>query len=283
MGQHQSIVSAEWLKDNLNNPDIKIIDCRFRLPDANWGYQQYNHSHIQNAYYLDLNDHLSQIVTTHGGRHPLPDISLLATKFEQLGIIKNKTTVVVYDDSRFAFSARLWWLLHYLGHDQVFILDGGWQHWQQLNYPTDNVIPPDGNGSFVPVPNLDLTVDIEQIKQCQTSPDTAIIDARSGDRHLGKTEPIDPIAGSIPHSHNVFWQENTTPEGFLKSSSELKKIWKPYLNYQQIIAYCGSGVTACVNIFALKSIGYHNCKLYVGGWSDWCSYLQKSTNLVTHY
>ncbi|WP_069790921.1 sulfurtransferase [Cyanobacterium sp. IPPAS B-1200] len=282
MGQHQSIVSAEWLKDNLNNPDIKIIDCRFRLPDANWGYQQYNHSHIKNAYYLDLNNHLSNTVTDHGGRHPLPDNKLLATKFEQIGIIKNKTTVVVYDDSRFAFCARLWWLLRFLGHHQVFILDGGWHHWQQLNYPTDNVIPSDGQGSFIPEPNFDLTVDIQQVKQAQTSPTVATIDARSGDRHLGKTEPIDPIAGSIPHSHNVFWQQNSTPEGFLKSKLDLETIWQAYLKYPEIIAYCGSGVTACVNIFALETIGYHNCKLYAGGWSDWCSYLQKSENLISH-
>ncbi|MBE9222310.1 sulfurtransferase [Cyanobacterium stanieri LEGE 03274] len=283
MGQHQSIVSAEWLNDNLNNPDIKIIDCRFRLRDARWGYQQYNHSHIKNAYYLDLNDHLSQVVNAHGGRHPLPDNQLLTTKLETIGITKNQTTVVVYDDSRFAFCARLWWLLRYLGHHQVFILDGGWQNWQRHNFPTDDVIPRNHQGSFIAEPNFDSVIDIEGVRQAQLSPNIAIIDARSGDRHLGKTEPIDPIAGSIPHSHNVFWQENTTPEGFLKSPSQLKSIWQPYLKYPEIIAYCGSGVTACVNIFALQTIGYDNCKLYVGGWSDWCSYLVKSEGFISQH
>ncbi len=282
MGQNQSIVSAQWLKDNLNNPDIKIIDCRFRLPDADWGYQQYIQSHIQNAYYLHLNNDLSGLIRSHGGRHPLPDSQLLATKFEQIGIIKNKTTVVVYDDSRFAFCSRLWWLLRYLGHDQVVILDGGWQNWQQLNYPTDDILPPDTQGSFIPEPHPDLLVDIEQVKQALTSPDIAIIDARSCDRHLGKIEPIDPIAGSIPHSHNLFWQENTTPAGFLKSKAQLQQMWQPYQNYSQTFVYCGSGVTACVNIFALETLNYQPPKLYLGGWSDWCSYLQPSVNLVRH-
>jgi thiosulfate/3-mercaptopyruvate sulfurtransferase len=272
MGQTQTIVSAQWLKDNLDNPNVKIIDCRFRLSQTDWGYQEYNNSHIQNAYYLDLNQDLSSPIQNHGGRHPLPDIGVLTQKLEKIGIIKNQTTVVVYDDARFAFASRLWWLLQYLGHGEVFILDGGWQGWTKLGYPVNNITPSLSQGSFLPQPQSDWLVDIEYVKQCQNSDSTVIIDTRSGDRYRGEVEPIDPVAGSIPSAKNVFWQEMTTDTGKLKSLKALESIWQKYKNYQEIIVYCGSGVTACVDIFALKTINVNHCKLYIGGWSDWCSY-----------
>lgn len=272
MGQTQTIVSAQWLRDNIDNPNIKIIDCRFRLSESDWGYQQYNQSHIQNAYYLDLNKDLSSLIQAHGGRHPLPNIEVLAQKLEKIGIIKNKTTVVVYDDARFAFASRLWWLLQYLGHHKVFILDGGWQEWQKLDYPVNNITPSLSQGSFLPQPQCDGLVDIDYVKKRQNSYSTVIIDAREGHRYRGEVEPIDPVAGSIPSAKNVFWQEMTTDKGKLKSLTELEAIWHKYKNYQEIIVYCGSGVTACVDIFALKTINIHYCKLYAGGWSDWCSY-----------
>ncbi|BAQ63446.1 sulfurtransferase [Geminocystis sp. NIES-3709] len=273
MSQTRTIVSAQWLKDNLDNPNVKIIDCRFRLSDSQWGYHQYIQSHIQNSYYLHLNQDLSSPVELYGGRHPLPDSEVLGDKFAQMGIIHNETTIVAYDDSRFAFASRLWWLLKYLGHDRVFLLDGGWQEWTNLNYPVSDQIPdPVSLGSFISQPRLDWVVDINYVRQCQSFSETIIIDARSSDRYSGKFEPIDPIAGSIPGAKNVFWQDITTEQGFLKTKEELESIWSPYKHDQEIIVYCGSGVTACVDIFALKTIEIDQCKLYVGGWSDWCSY-----------
>ena len=273
MGQTQTIVSAQWLKENLDNPNVKIIDCRFRLSDPDWGYQQYTNSHITNSYYLHLNQDLASSVQLHGGRHPLPDTHVLADKFAQMGIIHHETTIVAYDDFRFAFASRLWWLLQYFDHDRVFLLDGGWQEWTNLNYPVTSEIPQSlAYGSFVPQPRLDWLVDIDYVRQCQSSSDCVIVDARSLDRYLGKVEPIDPIAGSIPRAKNIFWQDMTTEEGKLKSMEELTEIWQGYKDYQEIIVYCGSGVTACVDIVALRSIGVNQCKLYVGAWSDWCSY-----------
>lgn len=275
MGQNQTIVSVEWLKDNLDSPNVKIIDCRFRLTEPQWGYQEYTKSHIKNSYYLDLNQDLSTKVETHGGRHPLPDTQVLADKLASFGIIHNKTTVVVYDDSRFAFASRLWWLLKYYGHDRVFILDGGWQEWNNLKYPICDRLPTLViEGTFIPQLRKDWVVDIDYIHQCQNAEDVVIIDAREHDRYIGKTEPIDPIAGSIPTAKNVFWQDITTEEGKLKTTAELATIWHPYEDYREIIVYCGSGVTACVDILALKTLNLNHCKLYVGGWSDWCSYPQ---------
>ncbi len=275
MSLTQTTVSPEWLRENLTNPEVKIIDCRFRLGEADWGFTQYSHSHIPNSYYLNLDQDLSSTVQLpHGGRHPLPNTDVLAEKLAQIGITKDRTMVVVYDDARFAFASRLWWLIRYLGHSQVVILDGGWQQWQNLDYPADNLLPShEDNGDFTPVIQSNLVVDIQQLKQFTNSSTAVIIDARSHDRYSGKIEPIDPIAGSIPHAQNVFWQQMSTETGKLKSRTELESIWHPYQNYSPIIMYCGSGVTACVNIFALTTIGLTQSKLYVGGWSDYCSYL----------
>lgn len=280
MGQTQTIVSAQWLKENLDNPNVKIIDCRFRLADSDWGYQQYQQSHIENAYYLDLNKDLSDIVQNHGGRHPLPNINTFSSKLEEIGIIKGKTTVVVYDDFYFAFSARLWWLMRYLGHDhlgcgyadRIFILDGGWQEWVKLGYPISNQIPSSVRGSFVPEIHHDWVVDKDYVKSRQNSDSTLIMDARSPDRYRGENESIDPIAGSIPSAQNLFWREMLTENSYLKSIEELTSLWASYLQYPEIIMYCGSGVTACVNLLALYKINYHQGKLYGGSWSDWCSY-----------
>jgi thiosulfate/3-mercaptopyruvate sulfurtransferase len=282
MDSTQTIVSPLWLKENLAHPEVKIIDCRFRLSDADWGFQEYNQSHIPNSYYLNLNQDLSSPVQNHGGRHPLPDSKLLAAKLAQIGIVKDKTMVVVYDDNRFAFASRVWWLMGYLGHSQVAILDGGWQEWLRLDYPTSNEIPDyPNNGNFIPEIQTDWVVNLEQVKQAQNSSSTIIIDARSSDRYRGEIEPIDPIAGSIPTAKNVFWQDMTHGNGKLKSRTDLESLWFPYQNYSEIIIYCGSGVTACVNIFALTTIDIHQCKLYVGGWSDYCSDPENFPQLLT--
>lgn len=273
----QTVVSPQWLRDNLQSPQLKIIDCRFRLEDSLWGYQQYLTSHIPNAYYLDLNKDLSSPPQTHGGRHPLPNPYTLAQKLEQIGIFKNLTTVVVYDDSRFAFASRLWWLLRYLGHDKVFILDGGWQQWQSLHYPVTSDIPPPSQGHFPVTVDSSQVVDIHYVKQRLNFPNTVIVDARSPSRYRGEEEPIDPVAGSIPGAKNIFWQQITTPDGFLRPTEELQALWQPYLDAQEIVVYCGSGVTACVDLMSLATIGFHHGKLYPGGWSDWCSYLDYST------
>ena len=273
MDSTQTTVSPLWLKENLNHLEVKVIDCRFRLSEPDWGFQQYSHSHIPNSYYLNLNQDLSSTVKNHGGRHPLPDSKVLADKLARMGIVKDKTMVVVYDDARFAFASRLWWLIRYLGHSKVAILDGGWQEWINLNYPTSNLIPSHNNdGNFLPVVQSDWVVSLKKLKQRQNSPSTVIIDARSSERYRGEKEPIDPVAGSIPSAKNLFWQEMSTETGKLKSIRELESLWHPYKDYSEIIMYCGSGVTACVNILALTTINIHQWKLYVGGWSDYCSY-----------
>ncbi len=267
--QNQLITSAEWLAQNLDQPSLVIVDCRFVLADPQLGHQQYLENHIPSAYYLDLNHDLSSPVQKHGGRHPLPDIDQFATKLSAMGITP-ETQVVAYDDSRFASAARLWWLLRYLGHDRVGVLDGGWTNWQKNGYPVSNEVPAPKLGNFTPHIRTDWVVDIEQVKQQKDLANVVLVDSRDRDRYLGKYEPIDPIAGHIPGAVNYPWQTVTDAQGYL--ISDQKKRWAQLSNPEQIIVYCGSGVTACVNLLSLEIAQILHAQLYPGSWSDWCSY-----------
>jgi thiosulfate/3-mercaptopyruvate sulfurtransferase len=263
------IVSAQWLNQHLQDSDLAIADCRFSLMEPNLGRQQYKSGHIPGADYLDLNQDLSSPVKLHGGRHPLPDVEQLAEKLSQMGITKS-TLVVAYDASRFAFAARLWWLLRYLGHDRVAILDGGWNAWQTAGYKISTQIPEAKSGQFIPQPRTDWLVDIEAVKARTLT--AALVDSREPERYRGEREPIDPVAGHIPGAMNFPWQDVTTEDGFLRSPQELRDRWSSLTTATEILTYCGSGVTACVNLFSLAAIGIETGKLYAGSWSDWCSY-----------
>jgi thiosulfate/3-mercaptopyruvate sulfurtransferase len=140
MEQTKYFVDREWLMSQLDNSQVVVVDCRFQLADSDWGEREYRKSHIPGAFYLSLDRDLSSQVKSHGGRHPLPDVNLLAQKFADLGIMQNDTLVIAYDDARFAFAARLWWLLRYLGHEKVVLLDGGWKAWINAGYPVTDAI-----------------------------------------------------------------------------------------------------------------------------------------------
>jgi thiosulfate/3-mercaptopyruvate sulfurtransferase len=273
------IVSVEWLQENLKNPQVIIIDCRFSLNDVNLGKNQYQDSHIPGAFYLDLNQDLSSKIGEHGGRHPLPNITELAEKLGAIGVNSQETLVVIYDDSRFAFASRLWWLLRYMGHDQTALLDGGFAAWKAAEYAVTNIIPEPTPGHFIPNIKPEMVVDIETVKARKDLPEVVLIDSRENERYLGIREPIDPVAGHIPGAVNYPWQEVTDAQGKVKSSAEQKQRWQenkgkiPPIDGEEIIVYCGSGVTACVNLLSLEMAGIKTAKLYAGSWSDWCSYL----------
>lgn len=268
------VVSAKYLSEHLDDPQVVIVDCRFALADPELGHQQYQISHIRKAHYLDLNKDLSAPVGRHGGRHPLPDTSKLAKKLAAIGVNFQETLVVAYDDSRLAFAARLWWLLRYMGHDKVALLDGGWAEWHSQGYPVTDALPNNEPGTFVPHLRTDWVVDIDAVKARKDLPDVVLVDSRESDRYLGKREPIDPIAGHIPGAINYPWQDVTNAQGYLRSIPEQQQRWGDVQPRKEVLVYCGSGVTACVNLFSLELAGIHTSKLYAGSWSDWCSYLQ---------
>ncbi|WP_341527172.1 sulfurtransferase [Nostoc sp. UHCC 0302] len=273
MTNTQFVVSPAWLLEHLEDPQVVIIDCRFSLADPLLGKQQYQESHIQGAYYLDLNQDISSPVGKHGGRHPLPNPDDIANKLSAIGVNSQKTLVVAYDDSRFAFAARLWWLLRYLGHEQVAVLDGGFAGWQKSEYPVTDVIPQPRSGKFIPQVQTDRIVDITVVKNYKDSPDVVLVDSRESDRYRGEREPIDKIAGHIPSAVNYPWQEITDSSGYLLPQSAQRHRWEKLKNSKEILVYCGSGVTACVNLLSLELAGINKGKLYPGSWSDWISYL----------
>jgi thiosulfate/3-mercaptopyruvate sulfurtransferase len=266
------IVSAQWLSEHLGDSEIVIVDCRFSLAEPELGYQKYQAGHIPGAHYLSLDADLASPVQKHGGRHPLPDADKFAEKLASIGVTSQKTLVVAYDDSRFVFASRLWWLLRYMGHDQVAILDGGWGGWQTAGYPVTQEISTPVRGNFTPQLRPEMVVDIETVKARKDLPDVALVDSRSPDRYLGKVEPIDPIAGHIPGAVNHFWQQVTDTEAKVKPTSEQRQRWSEIEGSKEIMVYCGSGVSACVNLLSLEMAGIPGAKLYVGSWSDWSSY-----------
>lgn len=270
------LISADWLYDHLHDPQVVIADCRFALTDPNLGRQQYQAGHIPGAYYFDLNQDLSSPVAPHGGRHPLPDPDQLAHKLAAAGIRSGNhqepTLVVAYDDSRFGFAARFWWLLRYLGHDQVALLDGGFKGWQTAGYPVTPAIPDAKPGQFTPQLRSDWVVDMDTVKAQKDLPGVALVDSREGDRYRGEREPIDPIAGHIPGAVNYPWQTVTDEQGNAHPAMLQQQRWADLTQAEEILVYCGSGVTACVNLLALELAGLPAGKLYAGSWSDWCSY-----------
>jgi thiosulfate/3-mercaptopyruvate sulfurtransferase len=273
------IVSAEWLANHLNNDNLVIADCRFALSNPNLGRQQYDIGHIPGAVYLDLARDLSGPVQPHGGRHPLPELDALAARLASVGIgsgdasiADSPTTVVAYDDSRFAFAARLWWLLRYLGHDRIFVLDGGFSEWQAAGYPVTDAVSEPVQRSFVPCVRSQQIVDYETVLEQQNLPSVALIDSREGDRYRGEREPIDPIAGHIPGALNYFWKDVSDEHGRWRAPAYHQQRWKAIADTENVMVYCGSGVTACVNLLSLELAGRSDAKLYVGSWSDWCSY-----------
>jgi thiosulfate/3-mercaptopyruvate sulfurtransferase len=265
----QHLVSTDWLFDRLQDSHTVIVDCRFVLGKPAQGYDEYLEGHIPGALYFHLEHDLSGPKGEHGGRHPLPDTDELVRLFSQAGIDEN-TTVIAYDDQDMAFASRLWWLLRYYGHEKVAVLDGGFAAWKAAGYPVSQEIPSPTARTFVPRLQHEMLVGIEQVKE--RGPGTALLDSRAGERYRGEQETIDPKAGHIPGALNYFYKENLTPEGTMLPAEQLKQRFAPLNQQDEIIVYCGSGVTACVNLLALHQAGRTDAKLYPGSWSDWCSY-----------
>ncbi|MET0379841.1 MAG: sulfurtransferase [Spongiibacteraceae bacterium] len=271
MSRH--VLSVQALAECYNASDVVVIDCRFALADPALGERHYAEAHIPGAVYLHLDRDLSGEKGPHGGRHPLPDVEVLAAKLASIGVRSAPPTrVVVYDDSRFGFAARLWWLLRYLGHEYVQILDGGFAAWRAAGLSVSNEVAQPRSAHFVPRVQSHRVVDIDYVKTLNEKAGAVLVDSREERRYLGLEEPIDPIAGHIPCARNFPWQQVTDDAAQLRSTEQQRQRWGAVAEAAEIVVYCGSGVTACVNLLALAEIGRDDAKLYAGSWSDWCSY-----------
>jgi thiosulfate/3-mercaptopyruvate sulfurtransferase len=269
---YQTLISGEVLNEHLDSPDWAIVDCRFSLTDTNQGRREYLQGHVPGAVYAHLDEDLSgKIVAGHTGRHPLPSPNALAATLAQWGV-SNSTQVVAYDSTNSAFAARLWWMLRWLGHNDVAILDGGWPVWQREGHPISTVVPAPHPGSFFPRPRPELTVDADRVDEIRIDPTYCLVDSRAPERYWGETEPIDPVAGHIPGASSHFYGTNVNPDGTFLSSDDLKLKFRGKFGDTpagRIVFYCGSGVTAAHNAFAMSLAGLGEALLYPGSWSEW--------------
>jgi len=267
------LVGTEELERHLGDPDWVVFDTRHDMTDTDRGRRSYAAGHIPGAYFLHVDDDLSGRKTGTNGRHPLPDLAAFAAKIDARGV-KPGTQVVVYDDLNGNFAVRLWWMLRWLGHEKVALLDGGWPLWDHEERPVSTAEPAPRKGQFVAKPHLGETVDTPFVERFREDPSIVLIDARAPDRFNGLKEPIDPVAGHIPGAVNRFWQKNLQPDGRFKAAAELRKEYDALLGSHKpelSVHMCGSGVTACHNMFAMALAGLAPGRLYPGSWSEWCA------------
>ncbi|ULT55364.1 sulfurtransferase [Neobacillus drentensis] len=264
------VKDKEWLLRNLHDENVRVIDCRFSLADPLQGKKDYLQSHIPGAVHFDLEQDLSGTIGEHGGRHPLPDIDNLIRKIEDAGIDNDKI-VIAYDQGEGAFAARFWWLLQYMGHEKVFVLDGGFKTWHESNLPVTVEVPFFEKADFRLKLRPELLATFEEVKEAVETQNQVLIDSREERRYLGLEEPIDKKAGHIPGALNKPWMEGVRSGHYLPVPEQLQRFSNLNPN-QSIVVYCGSGVTAAPNFLALKEAGFEKVKLYVGSFSDWISY-----------
>lgn len=268
-----NFISPEELLDNIDFKNLVIVDCRFNLMDKEYSKKSYDKEHIKNARRIDLETELASEVREHGGRHPLPSIDVLKDTFDNLGI-SNDSVVIAYDDGDLAGPSRLWWILKYLGHDEVYVLDGGISEYKKIGGKTDNQPVSYKKGNFILNANENLKVDMQYVREKLQDKDVVVIDSRENIRYIGEHEPVDKKAGHIPGALNYFWMDILKKDDEcvkLKNKEELNKHFEYLRNYKEVIVYCGSGITACTNSLALNEIGIAN-KVYTGSFSDWISY-----------
>jgi thiosulfate/3-mercaptopyruvate sulfurtransferase len=264
------VKDREWLLENLHHENVRVIDCQFSLADPLKGKKDYLQGHIPGAVYFDLEQDLSGTIGEHGGRHPLPNIDDLIRKVENAGIDNDKT-VIAYDQGEGAFAARFWWLLQYMGHNKVYVLDGGFKNWLEANSPVTVEIPVFKKAEFRLILRSELLATFEEVKEAVETQNQVLVDSREEKRYLGLEEPIDKKAGHIPGAINKPWMEGVKSGHYLPVPEQLQRFSDLDSN-QSIIVYCGSGVTAVPNFLALTEAGFQKVKLYVGSFSDWISY-----------
>ncbi len=267
-----TLISIEGLYQYFADPKWVVIDCRIYLDDMEKGRQDYNVNHIPGAIYLHLDEDLSgEIIPGTTGRHPLPEVNDFANRLGSWGI-GNNTQVVAYDDRGGMIAARIWWLLRWLGHESVAVLDGGYPAWIESGYPISTEHPIPNPKIFVPKPNNEMVATAEDILDIFGDPNYLVIDSRIPERFRGEIEPIDPIAGRIPGAINHFWGKNLDPNNHFEIKDVLRgrfiSLFKG-VPPESVIFYCGSGVTAAQNVLAVTHTGLGIPKLYAGSWSHW--------------
>jgi len=271
---YTTLVTADVLRDQLSNPGWVVLDVRHDLSNPSAGEAAYGDGHVPGAHFLHLDRDLSGPKTGINGRHPLPLPQDFAAMLSKLGVGPS-TQVVVYDAQGSMFAARVWWMLRWIGHESVCVLDGGFPAWIAAGGAVDRSAPsaPVAGGLAAGSP-LVVRVEVDQILSNLQDRQKLVVDARSPDRWRGENETLDPVGGRIPGSVNRFFKDNLEASGAFKSPDKLRQEFKELLGAfpsAKVVAQCGSGVTACHNLLAMEVAGLSGASLYAGSWSEWCS------------
>lgn len=268
-----TLISIAALTQRLDDPGIVIFDCRHDLMKPEAGAAAYARSHIPGARFASVDRDLAGPLTGRNGRHPLPDPAGFIAWLGSQGV-SNSTQVVGYDSGGGMYAARLWWMLkHWLGHEKVAVLDGGWDIWVRAGLPVTDSVPKPRPATFTAQPK-DAIVTVDQVLAHLGKPDMQVIDARANDRFRGQNETIDPVGGHIPGAVNRVFRDNLDPFGFYKPAAELRAAFEPLVGnhpMHEIVHQCGSGITAAHNLLAMEIAGMKGTKLYPGSWSEWCA------------
>jgi thiosulfate/3-mercaptopyruvate sulfurtransferase len=269
----KTLIDPSTLAAKLNDPNWIVIDCRFDLSNPSKGEEQYREGHIPGARYAHLDRHLSGAKTGRNGRHPLPDSDQVVRNFSDLGISPGMQ-VVAYDADTGMYASRLWWMLRWLGHDSVAVLDGGLARWQREGHPVRGGVESSTQGNFKGSPRPGWRLTADEVQKDLGNPGRVLVDSRTAERYRGIGETLDKVGGHIPGARNYFYGQNLTAEKTFKSPEDLKTQWDPVIkghDPRDVVVYCGSGVTACHNLLALEHAGIHGVKIYPGSWSEWSS------------
>jgi thiosulfate/3-mercaptopyruvate sulfurtransferase len=263
------LINVEMLEQHRIDPAWVIIDCRFDLIEPTRGLALYKQGHIPGARYASLDEDLAGCSGLMDGRHPLPDTNIFSQTLAKLGI-SNTTHVVVYDDVGGAIAARFWWMLRWVKHECVYILDGGIQAWERKGLCLEKGQKACKSTSFSIASTRDeWVVGAEGVSRALAE-GAVLLDARSEDRFSGKSEPIDPVSGHIPGAINFPFTRSLDPLGRLRKSEALREELLVYVDREMnLISMCGSGVTACHLTLAVKLAGFGDALVYIGSWSEW--------------
>lgn len=269
-----ALVSCEQLAGHLDDAQWRVFDCRHQLSDVAYGRRAYAEGHLPGAFFMHLDEDLSSPMNGRNGRHPLPDPQLLAQKLGAAGVTP-QTQVVVYDDAGGMVAVRLWWLLRWLGHERVALLDGGIGQWQKEGRPLTRAVPQAAPARFAErISVRDWVVSADEVGANIERGAFSLIDARASDRFRGENETLDPVGGHIPGARNRFFRDNLGADGLFRPAAELRREFLALLagvDPAQVVMYCGSGVSACHNLLAMELAGLSGARLYAGSWSEWCS------------
>lgn len=268
---HSTIVSSEQLAAHLGDPGWAIVDCRYDLKDEAWGEAQYRAAHIPGAVYASLGSDLAGPKDGRNGRHPLPGHEAMAATFGRLGIAAG-VQVIAYDQDSGMYASRLWWMLRYMGHDAVAVLDGGFAKWTREGRQTTAGVETRPAAPFAGKPRAAMRLTANQVWAKLGDPAMTLVDARGPSRFEGKEEPLDRVPGHIPGARNHFYQWNLAPDGTLLPAEALRGRFSALLGGtppDQVALYCGSGVSACHNLLAMEHSGLSGMKLFPGSWSEW--------------